>query len=90
MEPHRQTDFDFSKAFELLDNDVSLNKFFALSTTPKLLSFLTNYLKNRRQLVQMSSLRSKLFYTRSCVSQESDLDPTQFLIVVDDLKNCII
>jgi hypothetical protein len=88
MDSHRQVDaiyFDFKKAFDLVDNDVLLQKLCSLGFTTKLVSFFASYLGDRRQYVQMSSFRSSDYFTRSGVSQGSNLGPTQFLIMVDDL-----
>lgn len=92
MDSNRQVDaiyFDFRKAFDLVDNDVLLKKCSILGFTPKLLSFLADYLKDRRQYVQVSSFRSNEFFTRSGVSQGSNLGPTQFSIMVNDLGKCL-
>lgn len=92
MDLHKQVDavyFDFAKAFDLVDNDVLLAKFSAIGFTPKLLSFFADYLKDRRQYVQLSACRSGDYFTRSGVSQGSNLGPTQFLIMVNDLMHFI-
>lgn len=93
MDTHGQVDavyFDFAKAFDLVDNDVLLMKFSVKGFAPKLISFFANYLKDRRQYVQMSAYRSKEYFTRSGVSQGSNLGPTQFLIMIDDLMDAIV
>ncbi|CAH2239452.1 jg24388, partial [Pararge aegeria aegeria] len=87
-----QTDaayFDFSKAFDLVDNDVLLKKLAAVGFTPHLLNFFASYLKDRQQYVEYRGHRSEPYYTRSGVSQGSNLGPLQFILMINDLPQVI-
>lgn len=79
--------FDFQKAFDTVDNDILLTKLACIGCTPHTLSFFSNYLKDRRQYVDCSGSLSEPYYTRSGVSQGSNLGPFLFIITINDLPN---
>lgn len=92
MDCCRQVDvayFDFKKAFDLVDNDLLLQKFAKIGFAPELLRFFADYLSNRSQYVKLAGFQSKPYYTRSGVSQGSTLGPTQFLIMINDLPSVV-
>lgn len=73
-----------------MDNDILLRKLANVGFTPKHLNFMADYLRNRRQYVQVTGCRSENYYIRSGVSQGSTLGPIQFLIMVDDLPGTVM
>ncbi|CAG4954921.1 unnamed protein product [Colias eurytheme] len=81
--------FDFKKAFDLVDNDILLQKLAASGFTPKLLKFFSSYLRDRSQFVRISGNESDNYYTRSGVSQGSTLGPTLFLLMINDLSSTV-
>lgn len=81
--------FDFRKAFDVVDNDILLQKCSIIGFTPKLLSLIASYLKNRAQYVHLNGYCSSLYYTMSGVSQGSTLGPILFLIMVNDLPRVV-
>ena len=81
--------FDFKKAFDLVDNDVLLKKLAAVGFVPNLLQFFASYLENRQQYVEYAGHRSEPYYTRSGVSQGSNLGPLQFILLVNDLPTVV-
>lgn len=81
--------FDFRKAFDLVDNDILLQKLATIGFTPSLLKLMACYLNNRCQYVRLNGYESEVYYTRSGVSQGSTLGPTLFLIFVNDLPRCV-
>jgi hypothetical protein len=75
--------FDFKKAFDLVDNDILLQKLALVGFTAKLLSFFSSYPSNRQQFVRVAGYESDKYYTLSGVSQGSTLGPTLCLILIN-------
>ncbi|CAH2103089.1 unnamed protein product [Euphydryas editha] len=83
-----QTDsayFDFKKAFDLVDNDVLLRKLAGVGFSPHLLKFFASYMSDRQQYVEYAGHKSEQYFTRSGVSQGSNLGPLQFILMINDL-----
>lgn len=76
---------DFRKAFDTVDNDVLLSKLAGKGCTPHTLRFFASYLRDRRQFVDCGGCLSEPYYTRSGVSQGSNLGPFLFILMIDDL-----
>ncbi|CAG9128665.1 unnamed protein product [Plutella xylostella] len=81
--------FDFRKAFDLVDNDVLLSKLASVGCTPHLLQFFASYMRNRRQYVEYGSHQSEPYFTRSGVSQGSNLGPLEFILMINDLPSVV-
>ena len=76
---------DLSKAFDILNFDILINKlkFYGIVGTP--LKLLDNDLKNRHQFVAFENTNSDLQEIRTGVPQGSILDPLFFSICINDL-----
>lgn len=88
----RQVDvvyFDFRKAFDTVDNDILLRKLAYVGCTPHTLTFFANYLRDRRQYVDCAGCLSEQYFTRSGVSQGSNLGPLQFILMINDLPDVV-
>ncbi|XP_063891874.1 uncharacterized protein LOC135117211 [Helicoverpa armigera] len=82
--------FDFQKAFDLVDNDVLLTKLAAVGFTPHLLTFFASYMRDRQQYVDYAGRTSQPYFTRSGVSQGSNLGPLAFILMINDLPKIVI
>ncbi|XP_030021091.2 uncharacterized protein LOC115440776 [Manduca sexta] len=81
--------FDFKKAFDTVDNDILLKKLAKIGCTPHLLNFFASYMKDRQQYVDYNGSESEPYYTRSGVSQGSNLGPLEFIIMINDLPKVV-
>ncbi|KAJ8723659.1 hypothetical protein PYW07_007639 [Mythimna separata] len=75
--------FDFKKAFDLVNNDILLKKLAAVGFTPHLLRF------DRQQYVEYEGHKSEPYFTRSGVSQGSNLGPLEFILMINDLPKVV-
>ncbi|PZC77634.1 hypothetical protein B5X24_HaOG203142 [Helicoverpa armigera] len=81
--------FDFKKAFDTVDNDVLLRKLADIGCTLHLLQFFVSYMKDRQQYVDYNGFESEPYYTRSGVSQGSNLGPLEFIIMINSLPEVV-
>ena len=76
---------DLAKAFDKVDHNVLLHKMFHLGIRGKVLSWLREFLKNRKQAVRVGGHLSELQWVVSGVPQGSVLGPLLFIIMMLDV-----
>jgi hypothetical protein len=80
---------DFSKAFDKCDHGIILDKLEALGISGKLLNWIADFLRNRKQIVVVQGLKSEAIWVVSEVPQGSVLGPLLFLILMYDITEGI-
>ena len=78
---------DLSKAFDTLDHLILLKKLSFYGIKNKALDLFKNYLKDRKQYVNVYNIESHLQTIKTGVPQGSILGPLLFLIYINDISN---
>lgn len=76
---------DLSKAFDAVDHDILPAKLYRYGFSGHVLKWLSNYVSNREQYVNINGIESKRAMIQCGVPQGSILGPLLFLIYINDL-----
>ena len=77
--------YDFEKAFELISPDVILDILAEQGIKGRLLTWLRDYLTNRKAYVKNDEFKSTIFYLLAGTPQGSILSPPLFNVVMDKI-----
>ena len=80
---------DWEKAFDKVDHNILISKLYALGIRGKVLTWLTAFLKNRKQRVKVDGCLSSPQWVLSGVPQGSVLGPLLFIIMMIDIDKGI-
>ena len=78
---------DFSRAFDTIDHNILLKKLQNYGIRGMPLQLLANYLRNRKQYVQINGHSSSLRNIDIGIGQGTSLGPLLFLVYINDLPN---
>jgi hypothetical protein len=81
---------DFAKAFDSVPHDELIEKAKAYGFDEKLLRWLANFLRNRRQRVVMGEAVTEWLDVLSGVPQGSVLGPLLFIIYINDMSDSVV
>ena len=75
---------DFSKAFDLVDHNLLINKFVNLGVRPSVIAWIANFLDGREQCVRYRGHNSKWVKLKGGVPQGTRIGPLGFFTLVND------
>ena len=79
--------FDFKKAFDLIDHNILIEKLSKLELPPMVMSWITDFLQNRKQRVKLSNdCYSEWGNIPAGVPQGTKLGPWLFTVMINDLE----
>lgn len=77
---------DFSKAFDLVDHNILMNKLKSLRLPANIYNWINSFLSNRTQVVKGSTSTSKPLPINRGTIQGSGLGPTLYILMKSDLR----
>ena len=79
---------DLSKAFDVINHSIIETKLEHYGFRGIFLTFLMNFIKERKYFVSVNGLKSGINTVNIGVPQGSTLGPLLFLLYINDMKNC--
>ncbi len=80
---------DLKKAFDTVDHDLLIEKLRKYGVAPSSLAWFRNYVKDRKQIVELGDTRSDWENIKTGVPQGSILGPLLFIIYINDLPKAV-